>query len=60
MYLAVNISHHIATLVGVFLLTASRAISHILKCLVSPPHLLMRLHIPQIHSILLFWKPLIP
>ena len=60
MYLAVNLPRHIATLVGVLLLTASRTISQLLKCMDSPPHLLMRLQVPQIRSLLLFWQPLIP
>ena len=59
MYLAVNLPRHIATLGGVLLLTDSHMISQILKCTGSPPHLLMRLHGPQIRSLLLFWKPLI-
>ena len=60
MYLAVNLPCHIATLGGVILLTASLVISQLLKCTGSPPHLLMRLHGPQICSLLLFWKLLIP
>ena len=60
MYLTVNLPCHIAKLGGVILLTASRMIIHLLKCTGSPPHLLMRLHGPQIRSLLLFWKPLIP
>ena len=60
MYLAVNLPRHIATLGGVLLLTASCMIIQILKYTRIPPHLLMRLHIPQIRSILLFWQPLIP
>ena len=60
MYLAVNLPHHIATLVGVLLLTASRMISQILKCIGNPPHLLMHLQGPQIHIFLLFCQPLIP
>ena len=55
MYLAVNLSRHIATLGDVLLLTASHMVSQILKFTGSPPHLLMRLHDPQIRSLLLFW-----
>ena len=46
MYLAVNLPCHIATLGGVLLLTASRIIIHVLKCMGITPHLLMCLHIP--------------
>ena len=60
MYLAVNIPHHIATLGGVLLLTASHMISQLLRCTGNLPHLVMRLHGPQIRSLLLFWQPLIP
>ena len=41
MYLAVNLTHHIATFGGVLLLTASYMISHLLKYTGSPPHLPM-------------------
>ena len=60
MYLAVNLPRLIATLGGVILLTYYRMIIHILKCMGSPPHLLMSLYSTQIRSLLLFWKPLIP
>ena len=58
MYLTVSLPRHISNLGGLLLLTASRTISQILKCTGIPPHLLMRLQDPQIHSLLLFWKPL--
>ena len=60
MYLSINPPQHIATFSGVLLLTALHMISQILICTVSPPHLLMRLHVPKIHSLLLFWQPLVP
>ena len=60
MYLAVNIPRHIPTLGSVLLLNASHTISQLFKCTGSPPHLLMLLKGPQIRSLLLFWKPLIP
>ena len=60
MYLAVNLPHHIAAFGGVLLLTAYHMISQILKCTGSPPHLLMRLHVPEIRSLILFWQPLVP
>ena len=60
MYLVINLPHQITTLGGVLLLTESPMTSHILKCTVSPPCLLMRLHDPQICSLILFWQPLIP
>ena len=60
MYLAVNLPHHIATFGDVLLLTASHMISQILKCTGNTPHLLMHLHGTKIHSLLLFWQPLIP
>ena len=60
MYLALNLPHHIATFGSVLLLTASQMISHLLKFTGSPPHLLMRLHSPEIRSLLLFWQLLVP
>ena len=60
MYLTVNLPHHIANFGGVLLLTASQMISQILKCTSSPPQLLMRLHGPEICSLLLCWQPLVP
>ena len=60
MYLAVNPTRHIATLGGIIPLNYYCIISQLLKCMVSPPHLLMRLHGPQIRSLLLLWQPLIP
>ena len=60
MYLAVNIPHHISTFGGVLLLAASHMINQILKCTGSLPHLLMRLHVPKIRTLLLFWQTLIP
>ena len=62
MYLAVNISRHIAILGSVLLLNASCMTSQILKCTgtPSPSHLLMRFHGPQICSLILFWQPIIP
>ena len=60
MYLAINLPCHIATLGDVLILTAYLIIIQILKYMVSPSHLLMRLHGPQIRSLLIFWKPLIP
>ena len=54
MYLVVNLPHQTTTLGGVLLLTVSRIIIQILKCVGSPPRLLMCLHVPQIHSLLLF------
>ena len=60
MYLAVNLPHHIATFGGVLLLTASQMISQLLKRTGSPPQILMRLHGPEIRSLLLFWQPLVP
>ena len=60
MYLAVNIPRHIATLGGVLILTDSFIISQLFKFTGIPPHLLMHLHGPQIRSILLFRKTLIP
>ena len=60
MYLAVNLPRHIATLGGVLLLTAYRMIIQLLKYMGSPPNLLMRLRVPKIRSLLLFWNPLIP
>ena len=60
MYLAVNLPHHIATFGGVLLLTASHMISQFLKCMGSPPHLLMRLHSPKIRILLIVWQPLVP
>ena len=60
MYLVVNNPHHITTLGGVLLLPDAHMLRQILKCKGSPPCLLMRLHISQICSILLFWQPLIP
>ena len=59
MYLAANLIFHIATLGGVLLLTAYRIISQLLRFTGSPPQLLMRLHGPQIPSLLLFWQHLI-
>ena len=60
MYLAVNTPRHIATLDVVLLLTAYFVINQLLKCTGSPPHLLIRLHGPQIRSLILFWQPIIP
>ena len=60
MYLAVNLPHHIATLGGVLLLTNYHMIKQLLKYTGITPHLLMRLNGPQIRSLLLFWKPIIP
>ena len=60
MYLIVNLPHQITTLGGVLLLTASCMTIQLLKRTGSPPRLLMHVHIPQIRSLLLFWKPLIP
>ena len=60
MYLPINLPCHIATLSGVLILTAYLVIIQISKCMGSPPHFLMRLHGPQICSLLLFWKPLLP
>ena len=60
MYLAVNLPRHIATLGGVLLQTDSLMISQLLKCTGIPPHLLMHLRVTQIHSLLLFWKNIIP
>ena len=60
MYLAVNLPHHIATFGGVLPLTDSQMISQILKCMGSPPNLVMRLHGPEIRSLILFWQPLVP
>ena len=60
MYLAFNLTHHITTLSGVLILTASHMLSQLLKCTGSPPRLLMRLNVPHIHILLLFWQPLIP
>ena len=61
MYFATNTHHHITSPGGSLLLTASWMISQILKCTGIPPsRLLMGLHGPQICSLLLFWKPLIP
>ena len=60
MYLTVNLLRFIATLVGcVLLLTASHMISRLFKFRGSPPHLLMRLRVHHICSLLLFWQPLI-
>ena len=59
MYLIVNTPHQITTLGGVLLLTASKMLIQILKCMGRPPRLLMRLRIPQISSLLLTWQPLI-
>ena len=59
MYLAVNISRHIAAFDNVLLLTDSCMIRKILKYTDIPLHLLMRLHGPQIRSLLLFWQPII-
>ena len=60
MYLAINIPRYISTLGGILFLTASCTIIQIFKCTGSPPHLLMLLQVPQICSILLFWKPFVP
>ena len=60
MYLAVNLPHHIATFGGVLLLNASHMISQLLICKGTPPHLLIHLHGTKIHSLLLFWQPIIP
>ena len=60
MYLTVNRPRHIATLVGVLLLTDSRTIRQISKFTGRPLRLLMRLQGPQIYIIILFWQPLIP
>ena len=60
MYLAVNLPRHISTLGGVLLLTASHMISQLLKFTGITPLLLIVLHSPQIHSLLLFWKNIIP
>ena len=60
MYLVVNVPLHITNLGGILLLTAYHMIIQILKCTGSPPHLMMRLHGPQIRSLLLFLQPLIP
>ena len=60
MYLAVNLTRHIATLGGIILLNSYCMIIQLLKCTVSPHHLRMRLHGPQICSLLLLWQPLIP
>ena len=60
MYFAVNTPHHIATLGGVIVLTASTTINQILKFMGSPTHLQMRLHGPYILSLLIFWQPLTP
>ena len=57
---AINFSRDIASLGGVILLTAYLTIIQLLKCTVSPPGLLMRLHGPQIRGLLLFWQPLVP
>ena len=60
MYLAVNLPHHIATFGGVLLLNASHMISQLLKLTGNLPYLLMHLHGTKIHSLHLFWQPLIP
>ena len=59
MYLDVNLPRHIATLDVVLLLTAYSVINQLLKCTGSPPHLLMRLHVHNTRSLLIFWQPLI-
>ena len=60
MYLAINLPCHITTLGGVLLLTASCTIIQFLKYTGSPSHLLMRLQVPHIYIIILFWQPIIP
>ena len=60
MYLTVNLPRHIVTFGDLLLLTDSYMIIQLLKCTGITPHLLMRLQGTQIHSIILFWKPLIP
>ena len=59
MYVAVNLPHQITNIGGIILLTASHMLTQLLKCMGSPPRLLICLHNPQIRSLLLFWKPLI-
>ena len=60
MYFDVNLPHRITTFVSVILLNASHMISQLLICTGNPPHLLMHLNGTNIHSLLLFWQPLIP
>ena len=60
MYLVVNPPHQITTLGGILILTASHMLVHIMKYMGSPFHLLIRLYVPKICSLLLFWQPLIP
>ena len=59
MYLAINTPQQISTLEGVLLINDPHMLSQLLKLTGIPSHILMRLHGSQIHSLLLFWQPLI-